>query len=391
MGVSTYFEKYNILQDKIIPNNLTGDYMENIGFKMSGKVEERPSRQYSLTSSVFDKDLNGYKTEITKKNNEPFQIQDLVYINDMQHFLNTLLRSTESYSTLPNSKNLYYDLDIKNIEDNIKYNQKLFDTDSTKFLNMNQVFRLLMYEQFSSFKKDLKREIPIFDFNITVQQLPKPKKRTPYPQSIGMYVDKLLGTDNNLIHTIDYVEKQIKENPFKVFLTFVKPKSRQQQKKEVEEKIKKEVSTGYTPVADEVEVMEKLMLSLILEAKRNGAEKIVIPPYERILFARYAGASNPFPKIPEMEERYGKRLNEALNNIIQKSGGKVKGAVEFREYLPFKKNVTKDDFFEDVNLDLSNTQMYKVRVLDIKELFKDMPKNKEVNIKIGMSKGGLVA
>ena len=92
-----------------------------------------------------------------------------------------------------------------------------------------------------------------------------------------------------------------------------------------------------------------------------------------------------------MEERYGKRLNEALNNIIQKSGGKVKGAVEFREYLPFKKNVTKDDFFEDVNLDLSNTQMYKVRVLDIKELFKDMPKNKEVNIKIGMSKGGLVA
>ena len=385
-GVSTYFEKYNIFYDKLIPNNLHGDYFRNIGFKMSGKVEERPSRQYSLTSSVFDKDLNGYKTEITKKDNEPFQIQDLVYINDMQHFLNTLLRSREY-----NDKDLYRDLDIKSIEDEIKYNQKLFDTDSTKFLSMNQVFRLLMYEQFSSFKKDLKREIPIFDFNITVQQLPKPKKRTPYPQSIGMYVDKLLGTDRNLILDMDYVEDQIKKNPFKVFLSFVKPKSRQQQKKEVEEKIKKEVSTGYTPVADEVEVMEKLMLSLILEAKRNGAEKIVIPPYERILFARYAGASNPFPKIPEMEERYGKRLNEALNNIIQKSGGKVKGAVEFREYLPFKKKMARDDFFKDVNLDLSNTQMYKVRVLDIKELFKDMPKNKEINIKIGMSKGGLVA
>jgi hypothetical protein len=58
------------------------------------------------------------------------------------------------------------------------------------------------------------------------------------------------------------------------------------------------------------------MLSLILEAKRNGAEKIVIPPYERILFARYAGASNPFPKIPEMEERYGKPSNQVTKPSI---------------------------------------------------------------------------
>ena len=49
------------------------------------------------------------------------------------------------------------------------------------------------------------------------------------------------------------------------------------------------------------------------------------------------------------------------------------------------------DYFEDPGSQLDGLQKYKVRVLDIRELFEDMPRDKEIGIKIGMAQGGLVA
>ena len=44
--------------------------------------------------------------------------------------------------------------------------------------------------------------------------------------------------------------------------------------KEVEKKLEKEIQSGYLPVENEVEVIEKLMLSLVLEAKRNSRKSL---------------------------------------------------------------------------------------------------------------------
>jgi hypothetical protein len=339
-------------------------------------------KKYKLTKSVFNEKINGYQTEILRTDDKKFKIEDLIYINDLTISLKLMAKKdsfayniwSKDFYEREQKKNLFKDFGIEKIREKISDGKKL---------NRDQALRLLLYEQTLKIKNQLSSEIPNLDLNVTFKQ-----HNSPSEVSLYSFVMKTLESDDGKIYekTNKLLEEQFNKGS-KILLTFSKPKSKTKKIKEVEKKLKEEIQSGYLPVENEVEVLEKLMLSLVLEAKRNGAEKIVIPPYERIQLARDALGK----KVPQLEARYTERLNESLNNIIEKSGGKIKGLIEEKDYLKIKDNWKKDDYFEDPGSQLDGLQKYKVRVLDIRELFEDMPRDKEIGIKIGMAQGGLVA
>ena len=345
-------------------------------------------QKYKLTKSVFNEKINGYQTEIVRTDGKRFKIEDLIYINDLTTSLKIMVKKdpynkwSSDFAEREQKKNLFEEFRIENIRNKISDGKKL---------NKDQALKLLLYEQTLKIKDQLSSEIPNLDLNVTFKQRSKDKDMYGIPEvSLYSFINETLNRSNGSYDiTDDILESQFDKDRLnsKIFLTFSKPKSRTKKIKEVEKKLEKEIQIGYLPVENEVEVIEKLMLSLVLEAKRNGAEKIVIPPFERIQLAREVIGKNQ----PRLEKRYNERLNKALNNIIEKSGGKIKGLIEEKDYLKIKDNWKNRDYFEDPGDQLDNVQKYKVRVLDIRELFKDMPKDQEVGIKIGMAQGGLVA
>ncbi len=347
-------------------------------------------QKYKLTTSVFNEKINGYQTEIVRTDGKRFKIEDLIYINDLATVLKLIVKRKPFDYTYDDqgkmikkeNKDLFEEFRIENIRNKISDGKKL---------NRDQALKLLLYEQTQKINKQLSSEIPNLDLNITFKQRSKDKDMFSIPEvSLYSFINETLNRSNGSYDiSDDILESQFSKDRLnsKILLTFSKPKSRTKKIKEVEKKLEEEIQSGYLPVENEVEVLEKLMLSLVLEAKRNGANKIVIPPYERIQLARDALGK----KVPQLEARYTERLNKALNNIIEKSGGKIKGLIEEKDYLKIKDNWKKEDYFEDPGSQLDGLQKYKVRVLDIRELFKDMPKDQEVGIKIGMAQGGLVA
>ena len=359
-----------------IYGNLRGDYLEYEGLDGMTFIasDENYLKKYKLTKSVFNEKINGYQTEILRADDKKFKIEDLIYINDLTTSLKLMAKKDPFAYDFYEKKDLFEDFKIEKIREKISDGKKL---------NSDQALKLLLYEQTLKIKDQLSSEIPNLDLNVTFKQ-----HNSPSEVSLYSFVMKTLESDDGKIYekTNKLLEEQFNKGS-KILLTFSKPKSKTKKIKEVEKKLKEEIQSGYLPVENEVEVLEKLMLSLVLEAKRNGANKIVIPPYERIQLARQVIGKNQ----PRLEARYTERLNEALNNIIEKSGGKIKGLIEEKDYLKIKDNWKKDDYFEDPGSQLDGLQKYKVRVLDIRELFEDMPRDKEIGIKIGMAQGGLVA
>jgi len=121
--------------------------------------------------------------------------------------------------------------------------------------------------------------------------------------------------------------------------------------------------------------MEKLLSSLVVEAQRRGATKIVLPPINKILEARDEGGG----KIPlSIKPIYTKYFDQAVQNLIKKADGKIKPI-----FIDLQYNTGTYGAF--------NLETVKGKGLDISDIVKDVEKIKGTKtLTVGLAKGGLV-
>tara|TARA_R100000773_G_scaffold5316_3_gene5811 strand:+ start:25 stop:3405 length:3381 start_codon:yes stop_codon:yes gene_type:complete len=159
-------------------------------------------------------------------------------------------------------------------------------------------------------------------------------------------------------------------------IQFIKdPQTKSMREREGRRFLEAEKQSGRLPVADIPDAMEKLLSSLVVEAQRRGATKIVLPPINKILEARDEGGG----KIPlSIKPIYTKYFDQAVQNLIKKADGKIKPI-----FIDLQYNTGTYGAF--------NLETVKGKGLDISDIVKDVEKIKGTKtLTVGLAKGGLV-
>jgi hypothetical protein len=159
-------------------------------------------------------------------------------------------------------------------------------------------------------------------------------------------------------------------------IQFIKdPQTKSMREREGRKFLKLEKQSGRLPIENIPDAMEKLLSSLVVEAQRRGATKIVLPPLSKILEARDQGDG----KIPlGIKPIYTKYFDQAVENLIKKADGKIKPIFIDLEY-----NTGTYGAF--------NLETVKGKGLDISDIVKDVEKVKGTKtLTVGLAKGGLI-
>ena len=159
-------------------------------------------------------------------------------------------------------------------------------------------------------------------------------------------------------------------------IQFIKdPQTKSMREREGRKFLKLEKESGRLPIENIPDAMEKLLSSLVVEAQRRGATKIVLPPMSKILEARDEGGG----KIPlSIKPIYTKYFDQAVENLIKKADGKIKPIFIDLEY-----NTGTYGAF--------NLETVKGKGLDISDIVKDVEKVKGTKtLTVGLAKGGLI-
>ena len=157
-------------------------------------------------------------------------------------------------------------------------------------------------------------------------------------------------------------------------IQFIKdPQTKSMREREGRKFLKLEKESGRLPIENIPDAMEKLLSSLVVEAQRRGATKIVLPPINKILEARDEGEGI----IPlSIKPIYTKYFDQAVENLIKKADGKIKPIFIDLEY-----NTGTYGAF--------NLETVKGKGLDISDIVKDVEKVKGIKtLTVGLAKGG---
>ena len=335
------------------------------------------TRKLKLETNSIEVNNGAIVTKIKTKDGQPFVFEDLAYINELTSYLKMAIdeRNSIGKSPPPLYKEKVFDKDGEPIA------RRLFS--QTRYQHMRE-FRNSSLKKVAPSLKDLEIEARIYNKPLSSGKLHGGRELFSYLRSL---------MQNS---TLDQANLQIQNMLREGAIAFEikRTKSKKQAQAEVEEKYNKELEQGLLPIASETEAIEKLFSALILEAKRNGAKNIVIPPIDRLAMLRYKESIGDSSKIPyQFLKRYTTNLNEALNNIIKKSGGQLSASIKERSYFPHDEegNIIMPKIMTNDASIIPSLEKYKVRVLNIEKLFEDIPQNKKVTIKVGMAEGGLVA
>jgi len=185
--------------------------------------------------------------------------------------------------------------------------------------------------------------------------------------------------------------KEIKSDKNKVVfetkLNFKKRLSRKKAEQMGKKFVEAEKQSGRLPIADIPDAMEKLLSSLVVEAQQRGATKIVLPPLEKILEARFMSVEGASPKFKKTYVTY---FDQAVTNLIKKSNGKIKPVfIDLTYYPDLKNQKTDNSVLKDLYVGTFET--VKGKGLDISDIVKDVEKVKGTKtLTVGLAKGGLI-